>query len=174
MHMERVQLPLLPCTKGPGFTIVQECAQDTGSIDLDLGICCQLLLSRTLFVSLENVVPALPMRLSSSTKQNKTKQNKNPRQVLMSRRKSKFPKEGWKLQISIPRAFCFFFWNERSCCHPADKSRYCRSELQKEVTADVLSLTKEVQEPKIHPYKMDIEIVNWCRTYWWQTRSSSF
>ena len=35
--MERVQLPLLPCTKGPGLTAVQECAQDAGSVDLDLG-----------------------------------------------------------------------------------------------------------------------------------------
>ena len=42
--MERVQLPLLPCTKGPGLTAVQECAQDTGSINLDLGLCCQLLI----------------------------------------------------------------------------------------------------------------------------------
>ena len=42
--MERVQLPLPPCTKGPRLTEVQECAQDTGSIDLDLGICCQLLI----------------------------------------------------------------------------------------------------------------------------------
>ena len=42
--MEGVQLPLLPCTKGPGLTAVQECAQDTGSIDLDLGICHQLLI----------------------------------------------------------------------------------------------------------------------------------
>ena len=40
--MERVQLPLLPCTKSPGLTAVQECAQDTGSVDLDLGICRQL------------------------------------------------------------------------------------------------------------------------------------
>ena len=36
--MEHVQLPLLSCTKGPGLNAVQECAQDTGSIDLDLGI----------------------------------------------------------------------------------------------------------------------------------------
>ena len=42
--MEHVQLPLLLCTKGPGLTAVQECAQDTGSIDLDLGICRQLLI----------------------------------------------------------------------------------------------------------------------------------
>ena len=42
--MERVQLSLLPCMKGPGLTAVQECAQDTGSIDLDLGVCCQLLI----------------------------------------------------------------------------------------------------------------------------------
>ena len=41
--MECVQLPLLLCTKGPELTAVQECAQDTGSIDLDLGICRQLL-----------------------------------------------------------------------------------------------------------------------------------
>ena len=41
--MEGVQLPLLPCTKAPGLTAVQECAQDTGSIDLDLGMC-QLLI----------------------------------------------------------------------------------------------------------------------------------
>ena len=34
--MEGVQLPLLPCMKGPGLTAVQECAQDTGSIHLDL------------------------------------------------------------------------------------------------------------------------------------------
>ena len=39
--MEGVQLSLLLCTKGPGLTAVQECAQDTGSIDLDLGICHQ-------------------------------------------------------------------------------------------------------------------------------------
>ena len=44
-YMERVQLPLLPCTKGSGLTAVQECAQDTGSIDLDLGICRQLLIT---------------------------------------------------------------------------------------------------------------------------------
>ena len=43
-HMEGVQLPLLPCTKGPGLTSVQECAQDTGAIDMDLDICCQLLI----------------------------------------------------------------------------------------------------------------------------------
>ena len=42
--MKGVQRPLLPCTKGPGLTAVQECAQDTGSIDLDLGICRQLLI----------------------------------------------------------------------------------------------------------------------------------
>ena len=40
--MEHIQLPLLLCTKGPGLTAVQEFAQDTGSIDLDLGICHQL------------------------------------------------------------------------------------------------------------------------------------
>ena len=44
--MEGVQLRLLPCTKGPGLTAVQECAQDTGSLDLDLGICHQLCESR--------------------------------------------------------------------------------------------------------------------------------
>ena len=43
-HMEHVQLSLLPCTKGPGLTAVQERAQDTGSIDLDLGMCHQLLI----------------------------------------------------------------------------------------------------------------------------------
>ena len=42
--MEPVQLLLLPCTKGPGIPAGQECAQDTGSIDLDLGICRQLLI----------------------------------------------------------------------------------------------------------------------------------
>ena len=42
--MECVQLPLLPCTKGPGLTAVQKCALDTGSIDLDLGMCCQFLI----------------------------------------------------------------------------------------------------------------------------------
>ena len=42
--MERVQLPLLPCTKGSGLTAIQEYAQDTGSIDLDLDICRQLLI----------------------------------------------------------------------------------------------------------------------------------
>ena len=36
--MESVQLPLLLCTKGPGLTA------NTGSIDLDLGLCCQLLM----------------------------------------------------------------------------------------------------------------------------------
>ena len=44
MHMEHIQLPLLPYTKGPGLTAVQECTQDTGSMDLDLGICRQLLI----------------------------------------------------------------------------------------------------------------------------------
>ena len=43
-NIERVQLLLLPCMKGPGLTAVQECPQDTGSIDLDLGICRQLLI----------------------------------------------------------------------------------------------------------------------------------
>ena len=62
--MEGVQLSLLPCTKGPGLTAVQECVQDTGSIDLDLGICRQQM-SHSLFVSLENMVAALPMRLSN-------------------------------------------------------------------------------------------------------------
>ena len=42
--MQGVQLPLLLCTKGPGLAAVQECAQDTGSIDLDLGICRQLII----------------------------------------------------------------------------------------------------------------------------------
>ena len=42
--MEGVQLPLLPGTKCPGLTAVQECAQDTGSIDLHLGMCRQLLI----------------------------------------------------------------------------------------------------------------------------------
>ena len=42
--MERAQLPLLPCTKGPGLTAVQECVQDTGSVDLDLDVCRQLLI----------------------------------------------------------------------------------------------------------------------------------
>ena len=42
--MEGVQLPLLSYTKGPGLTAVQECAQGTGSIDLDLGTCHQLLI----------------------------------------------------------------------------------------------------------------------------------
>ena len=42
--MEGVQLPLLPCTKGPGLTAGQECAQDTGSIDPDFGVCRQLLI----------------------------------------------------------------------------------------------------------------------------------
>ena len=41
--MERVQLPLLLCTKGLGLTAVQACTQDTGSIDLDLGISRQLI-----------------------------------------------------------------------------------------------------------------------------------
>ena len=61
--MEGVQLPLLLCTKGPGLTAVQECPQDTGSIDLDLGLCRQLLL----FVSLENMVAALRMHSCSLT-----------------------------------------------------------------------------------------------------------
>ena len=45
-YMERIQLSLLPGMKGPGLTTVQECAQDTGSIDLDLGICRQLSLNQ--------------------------------------------------------------------------------------------------------------------------------
>ena len=75
--MEGVQLPLLPFTKGPGLTAVQECAQDTGSIDLDLGMCCQLLI--TLFVSLENMVAALPMCLSSSTSRQRVSEIVEPR-----------------------------------------------------------------------------------------------
>ena len=43
-HMEGVKLPLLPCINRTGLTAVQECAQDTGSIDLDLGVYCQLLI----------------------------------------------------------------------------------------------------------------------------------
>ena len=77
--MEPVQLPLLPCTKGPGLTAVQECAQDKGSIDLDLGICRQFLLSHTLFVSLENMVAALPMPLSSSTSRERVSEIVEPR-----------------------------------------------------------------------------------------------
>ena len=42
--MERVQLPRLLCTKGPGLTAVQECAEDAGFIDLDISICRQLLI----------------------------------------------------------------------------------------------------------------------------------
>ena len=41
--MKRAQLPFLPCTKGPELSAVLECAQDTGSINLDLGICRQLI-----------------------------------------------------------------------------------------------------------------------------------
>ena len=61
--MECVQLPLLPCTKDPGLTAVQECAEDTQPIDLDLGTvyAVSFLLSHTLFVSLENMVAALPI-----------------------------------------------------------------------------------------------------------------
>ena len=43
-HMERVQIPLLPCIKGPGLTAVQECTQYTSSIALDLAICRQRLI----------------------------------------------------------------------------------------------------------------------------------
>ena len=42
--MECVQLPLLPFIKHPGLTAVQKCIQDTGSIDVDLGLCRQLLI----------------------------------------------------------------------------------------------------------------------------------
>ena len=63
--MERVQLPLLPGTKGPGLTAVQEYAQDTVSIDLVYVV--SFLLSHTLFVSPENMVAALPVHLSSLT-----------------------------------------------------------------------------------------------------------
>ena len=52
--MEGVQLPLLPGTKGAGLTAVQECAQDTGSIDLDLGMCCQLIEPYSLWESREH------------------------------------------------------------------------------------------------------------------------
>ena len=76
--MERVQLPLLPCTKGPGLTAVQECAQDTGSIDLDLGICRQRL-TEPYSVSLENMVAALPMRLLSSTSRERVSESVEPR-----------------------------------------------------------------------------------------------
>ena len=43
-HVECVQLPLLPYTKGLGLAAVQGCTQDTGSIDLDLSVCRQLLI----------------------------------------------------------------------------------------------------------------------------------
>ena len=81
MHMEGVQLPLLPCTKDPGLTAVQECAQDTGSIDLDLGTvyAINFLLSHTLFVSLENMVAALTLFLSSSRSRERVSEIVEPR-----------------------------------------------------------------------------------------------
>ena len=82
--MEGIQLPLLPCTKGPGLTPVQECTQGTGSIDLDLSICHQLLIkpykaAHFAFVSLENIVAALPIRLSSSTSRERMSEIVEPR-----------------------------------------------------------------------------------------------
>ena len=42
--MESVKLPLPSCVKNPGLAAVQQCAQNASSVDLDLGIFCQLLL----------------------------------------------------------------------------------------------------------------------------------
>ena len=42
--MENVKLPLPSCVKNPGLAAVQQCAQNASSVDLDLGIFCQLLL----------------------------------------------------------------------------------------------------------------------------------
>ena len=43
-HVESVKLPLPSCVKNPGLAAVQQCAQNASSVDLDLGIFCQLLL----------------------------------------------------------------------------------------------------------------------------------
>ena len=77
--MEVVQLPLLPRTKGPGLTAVQECAQDTGSIDLDLGMCRQLLIERYSLCESRDMVAASPMRLSSSTSRERVSEMVEPR-----------------------------------------------------------------------------------------------
>ena len=37
-HVESVNLPLPSCLKSSGLTAVQQCAQITGCVDLDLGI----------------------------------------------------------------------------------------------------------------------------------------
>ena len=42
-HVENVKLPLLSYEKSPGLSAVQRCAQNTGSVDLDLVIFRQLL-----------------------------------------------------------------------------------------------------------------------------------
>ena len=41
--MESVKLPLLSYEKSPGLSAVQQCAQNTGSVDLDLVIFRKLL-----------------------------------------------------------------------------------------------------------------------------------
>ena len=79
--MKHVQLLVLPCTKGPGLTAVQECTRGTGCIDLNLSICRQLLIKPycTFFVSLENMVAALPMRLSSLISRKRVSEGVEPR-----------------------------------------------------------------------------------------------
>ena len=77
--MEHIQLPLLPWTKGPGLTAVQEYAQDTGFIDLDPGICRQLLIKSYSLCESREHVAALPMRLSSSTYRKRVSEIVEPR-----------------------------------------------------------------------------------------------
>ena len=77
--MEHVQLPLLPCTKGPVLTAVQEYTQDTGSIDMDLGICRQLLLEPYSLCESREHGSCFAMRLSSSTSRQRVSEIVEPR-----------------------------------------------------------------------------------------------
>ena len=77
--MERVQLPLLPFTKGPGLTAVQECAQDTGSIGLDLGLCHQLLIKPYSLCESREHGSCLPMCLFSSISRERVSEIVEPR-----------------------------------------------------------------------------------------------
>ena len=80
--MECVQLLLLLCTKGTGLTAVQECSQDTGSIHTIHWIllyAVSFLLSHTLFLSLEDMVAALPKHLSSLTSRERVSEIVQPR-----------------------------------------------------------------------------------------------
>ena len=65
-HAESIQFSLLPGVKSPRLAAVKKCAQDTGSVGLDLCMLCQFIVGPYSLCQPGHGDTALPMRLFSS------------------------------------------------------------------------------------------------------------